>query len=64
MADPTNLNRARKAKARAEQTTQAAANRAAFGRTGAEKKAAMAEAERERLKLDGARLPATSSPRT
>jgi len=36
-AEVVNLRRARKAKARAEAETQAAANRAAFGRTKSEK---------------------------
>ncbi len=37
MAEIINLRRARKAKARADAETQAAANRVAFGRTKAEK---------------------------
>ncbi|HET9511727.1 MAG TPA: DUF4169 family protein [Sphingomonas sp.] len=55
MAEIISLNRARKAKARAEKATQANANRAKFGRTKAEKDAtALAEAQRVRL-LDGAK---------
>ena len=56
MADPVNLNRFRKAKARADAEVQAAANRALHGRTGAEKRAGRAEAARAARTLDGARL--------
>ena len=55
MAEPINLNRARKARARAEDKTQAAENRVRFGRTGAEKAALRAEAERRARELDGAK---------
>jgi hypothetical protein len=55
MAEIVNLNRARKAKARDEAHTTAAANRAAFGRTKAEKQAAKIEAERHARELDGAK---------
>jgi hypothetical protein len=55
MADLVNLNRARKAKARAEKDAQAAANRARFGRTKAEKAADKAVAERLARTLDQAR---------
>ena len=55
MAEIVNLNRARKAKARSEAQTIAAANRAAFGRTKAEKQAARAEAERLDRTLDGSK---------
>ena len=37
MAEPINLNKARKAKARAEKDQRAAENRVTFGRTKAEK---------------------------
>ncbi|HVI97797.1 MAG TPA: DUF4169 family protein [Sphingomonas sp.] len=55
MGEVVNLRLARKAKARAAKQTIAAANRAAFGRTRAERRAA--EAERTRLDhdLDGAK---------
>ena len=43
MADIVNLNRARKARARADKETQAARNRVTFGRTKAEKLQAEAE---------------------
>lgn len=55
MAEIVNLNRARKAKRRAESAAQADANRVAHGRTGAEKTAARNEAERARRLLDGAK---------
>ena len=56
MAEIINLRRARKAKARATAETTAAANRAAFGRTKAEKLALTAEAARRDRDLDGAKL--------
>ena len=55
MADVVNLNRARKARARSAAEAQAAANRAAFGRSGAEKLAERTEAARQARLLDGAR---------
>lgn len=55
MTEPVNLNRARKARARAAAKVQAAENRVRFGRTGAEKAAVRAEAERGARALDGAR---------
>lgn len=56
MGDVVNLRRARKAKARADDKAQAAANRAAFGRTKAEKAADRQERERMTEVLDGAKL--------
>lgn len=55
MAEVINLNRARKARDKAEAKTRAAQNRVAHGRTGAEKAAARIEAERLDRTLDGAR---------
>jgi hypothetical protein len=55
MAEPINLNRARKAKAKAEGEARAAENRAKFGRTKAQKLSAKAEAERLKSRLDGTR---------
>ncbi len=55
MGEVINLNRARKAKQRADALAKAAANRIAFGRTNAEKLAAKVEAERTQAVLDGAR---------
>jgi hypothetical protein len=55
MAELVNLNRARKAKAKADRAAEAAANRVRFGRTKAEKLAVKAEAERQGRKLDAAR---------
>jgi hypothetical protein len=55
MAEIVNLNKARKARAKAEQATEAAANRTKHGRTKAEKQNdARAEARRRAL-LDGAK---------
>ncbi len=55
MADVVNLNRARKAKARTTAQAQAAANRAAFGRTKAQKVADADEAARRNALLDAAK---------
>lgn len=55
-AEIINLRRARKAKARDQREQDAAANRAAFGRTKAEREAAAAERERSARLLDQARL--------
>lgn len=55
MAEIINLNRARKAKSRVEKAAQAEANRAKFGRTGAEKKAAVLEQARTERRLDDAK---------
>lgn len=56
MAEIITLRTARKAKARATKDTQAAANRAAFGRTRAERQADAAEKARRDGVLDGAKL--------
>jgi len=48
MAEPINLNKARKARARAADNTQAAENRVRFGRSKAEKTVSKLEAERAR----------------
>ena len=56
MGEVVNLRRARKARAKAGDEAQAAANRAAFGRTKAEKAAAQASQERTAVTLDGAKL--------
>lgn len=56
MGEVINLRRARKAKARVEAATTAAANRAAFGRTKAERAADAAEKARQNKTLDGAKL--------
>jgi hypothetical protein len=55
MAEIVNLNKARKAKARAEAGKQAEANRAKFGRTKAEKDRDAAEQARRNALLDGAK---------
>lgn len=56
MAEIVNLRMARKAKLRAEKADQAAANRAKFSRTKAEKQLSETEAERAIRQLEGARL--------
>lgn len=55
MAEIVNLNTARKAKRRAEDKAEAAANSARHGRTKVEKDNAEAEAERRDHLLDGAK---------
>ena len=52
MGDVVNLNRARKDRAKAETKARAAANRAAHGRSGAEKDLAASKAEKDRRELD------------
>jgi hypothetical protein len=54
MAEIVNLNRARKAQGKAVKTAKAAENRAAFGRTKAQKAKEQAEADRLRRTLDDA----------
>lgn len=55
MAEIINLNRARKARDKAEGKARAAENRVVHGRTKAEKIAARAETERAARLLDGAK---------
>ncbi len=55
MGDVVNLNKARKTKRRAEQRSDAAANRAKFGRTAAEKALDKARTEMLDCRLDQAR---------
>jgi hypothetical protein len=52
MAEPINLNRARKAKARTDKQARAAENRVRFGRTKAEKTLEEARAEKARRDID------------
>ena len=54
MAEPINLNKARKAKARANKQQRASENRIKFGRTKAEKARDKLTAERSRKALDQA----------
>jgi len=56
MADIINLRAARKAKVRSDAEKTAAANRAKFGRTRAQKQADMKAHEAHRRTLEGARL--------
>lgn len=55
MGDVINLNRARKARAKADRTVEAGANRAKFGRTKAEKAADAHALVRTTATLDGAK---------
>lgn len=55
MGEVVNLRRARKAAARRDKETEAAANRLAHGRTRAERETTSAEAMRAARLLDGAR---------
>ena len=55
MAEIINLNKARKARARAEKPIRAQENRARFGRTKAEKQAEAAEKARIAKALDDAK---------
>ena len=52
MVEPINLNKARKAQARAADKAQAAENRVRFGRSKAEKTVSKLEAERARRAHD------------
>lgn len=52
MADPVNLNRFRKARARADKQARADENAVKFGRTKAEKDIAKARAEKAASRLD------------
>lgn len=56
MGEIVNLNKVRKARAKAEAEKTAHDNRIRFGRTKAEKEAARREAERDRSDLDGKKL--------
>ncbi len=55
-AEVVNLRQARKARRREEDERHAAANRARFGRTKAERETGAAEASRAARALDGARI--------
>jgi hypothetical protein len=55
MAEIVNLNRVKKARAKAEAESQAAANRAKHGRSKAQKQADRAAEEQLRRLLDGAK---------
>lgn len=56
MGDVINLNRFRKARAKAMHARDADANRARFGRTAAERDRDEADAARRKALLDGAKL--------
>ena len=55
MADPINLNKARKARAKAAAETTAVSNRAAFGRSKADRTAQAAAKDKATRDLDGAK---------
>ncbi|WP_454759372.1 DUF4169 family protein [Caulobacter segnis] len=55
MAEIVNLNQARKAKAKADDKTRAAENRAKFGRTKGEKTLDAVRADKLKRDLDGAK---------
>jgi hypothetical protein len=55
MTEPINLNKARKARARAAEKAQAAENRVRFGRAKGEKAVSRLEAERARRAHEGAK---------
>jgi hypothetical protein len=56
MGEVLNLRRARKAREKAEKAQAAQANRIAFGRTKAERRASEAQNDLERAQLDAHRL--------
>jgi len=60
MAELINLNKARKARAKAGDKAKAIENRARFGRTGAETALEKARREKAEAALDGARLGSES----
>ena len=55
MAEPINLNKVRKARAKAAAVSQAAQNRVSFGQTAAGRATSKLEAERARRALDAAK---------
>ena len=55
MTTPINLNKARKAKARADKDQKAVENRAKFGRTKAQKSAEKAASDKLRKEIENAR---------
>lgn len=58
MTEPVNLNRVRKARAKADAKAQAAANRVKFGRSKGERAVDTSDAQAARKILDGARRSA------
>ena len=55
MPEPINLNKARKARAKASATKKAAENRVAFGRTRAQKTVEKAQSDKAKRELDAKR---------
>ena len=62
MADPINLNHARKARAKAAAKTEAAQNRVQHGRNGVQKGVARAEADKATARLDAHRRDRDGEP--
>jgi hypothetical protein len=62
LGDVVNLRQARKAKARAGREAEAAANRAAHGRTRAERNLTEARAEQDARRIDAHRLGRADVP--
>ncbi|MBS7792127.1 DUF4169 family protein [Roseococcus sp. SDR] len=62
MGEVVNLRKWRKAREKAEAEAQAAANRAAFGRSKAEKKRDAAEAAQRDALLEGSRMDSPDKP--
>ncbi len=62
MAEIINLNRARKARAKAEAKRDAQNNRVIHGRTRAEKDGARCQRDNDRRRLDGAKLEENGAP--
>ena len=62
MPDPVNLNKVRKARAKAEKRAQADGNSVAFGRTKAEKQLEKARAEKARATLEAHRRDTPREP--
>jgi hypothetical protein len=61
--DPINLNKARKARAKAQAKDEAAANRVKFGRTKTAKAVDRLEAARSERTLQGAKIESLRAPR-
>ena len=62
MSDPVNLNKYRKAKARADKKARADSNAIAFGTPKSQRIQAQREASREARELDGKTLEKPNSP--
>lgn len=63
MAELINLNKARKARSRVANAAMAAQNRVLHGLSGAQKKAARAQRDKDDARLEGRRLDAPPLPK-